>query len=246
MTASPHTLPSTAEVGAVTTLALDDPPADLAAAVAVAVDQLRPGDGARLLAVNGTDVDASTPVRALDALVTRRRVESDAVHVHQDVRATGADGTLAYRVALRWSVPGDDATLSARQLAVGDVASVEWGKRLADRLAADDGFVSSVSTFDGTIGIVSGDEQVRFRIYRGRIIETARKSLDGATFDITADERTWVELLLGEYDDYVRFAARGRFRILGSGFQYLRMTRTVRLMVAAARAMARENDADQR
>jgi hypothetical protein len=248
MTASPHTLPTRTalEVGAVTRLAVADPPSDLAAAVAVAVDQVRPDDGARLLAVTGSDVDPSARVRALDAMVTRRRVESDAVRIHHDVLATAEDGTVAYRVGLRWSVPGDDTTPSVRQLAVADIASVEWGRRLADRLAGDDGFVSSVSTFDGTIGLVSGDEQVRFRIYRGRIVETAHKSLDGSTFDITADERTWVELLLGEYDDYVRFAARGRFRVLGSGFQYLRMTRTVRLMVAAARAMARENDADQR
>jgi hypothetical protein len=245
MTASPHTLP-TVEVGAVTRLALDDPPSDLAATVTTAVEHLRPADGARLLGVTGTDVDASARVHELDAMVTRRRVESDAVLVHQDVRATSADGTVAHSVHLRWSVPCDDTTLSARRLAVADIGSVEWGRRLADRLATDDGFVSSVSTFDGTIGVVSGDEQVRFRIYRGRIIETARKALDGATFDLTTDERTWVELLLGEHDDYVRFAARGRFRILGSGFQYLRMTRTVRLMVTAARAMARENDADQR
>jgi hypothetical protein len=242
MTASPLTLP--AEVGAVTRLTMDDRPEDLAATIAGAVDALRPGDGARLLGVTGTDVDASVRVHDLDAMVTRRRVESDAVLLHHDVRATAADGTVAYRVHLRWAVPG--ASPSAGQLAVADIGSVAWGTQLADRLAADDGFVSSAATFDGTIGIVSGDEQVRFRIYRGRIIETARKSLDGPTFDLTADERTWVELLLGEHDDYVRFAARGRLRTLGSGFQYLRMTRTVRLMVTAARAMAREHDADQR
>jgi hypothetical protein len=174
-------------------------------------------------------------------MVTRLRVAGDQVQLHQDVRATAVDGGLVHRVGLRWALPADAVPTSA----VLDVGTVEWGTRLAERLASDKDFASSVSTFDGTIGIVSGDEQVRFRIYRGRIIETARKSLDGPTFDVTADERTWVELLRGQHDDYVRFAARGRFRILGSGFQYLRMTRTVRLMVAAARAMARENDADQ-
>jgi hypothetical protein len=209
---------------------------DIVAAMAAAVDRFRPADDARLLAVTGTDV-ADTEVTELDCMVTRHRADA----IHQDIRALAADGTVAHTIGLRWSVdttPGHPG--------IADVGSVDWGRRLAQRLADDAGFASSVSTFDGTIGFASGAEEVRFRIYRGRIIETARKSLDGTTFDVAADERTWVELLLGEHDDYVRFAARGRFRVLGSGFQYLRMTRTVRLMVAAARAMARENDADQR
>ena len=86
----------------------------------------------------------------------------------------------------------------------------------------------------------SGAAEVQLRVYRGRVLEAARKSLDGATFTISADELTWVELLTGEYDEYVRFAANGRFHILGSGFQYLRLTRTVRLLVDHARAMVRE------
>ncbi len=247
MTAS-HTLPAlSVEVGATTRLPVTEDPADVLATMTLAVDRCRPSDAARLVAVTGTDAaDVPTGVRELDAMVTRRRAAAHGLRVHQDVRATAADGSVVYRVGLVWAVPADNPPATARQLAVADIGSVEWGTRLAERLASDDAFASSVSTFDGTIGVVSGDEQVRLRIYRGRIIETARKSLDGATFDITADERTWVELLLGEHDDYVRFAARGRFRILGSGFQYLRMTRTVRLMVAAARAMAKEHDADQR
>ncbi|HEY3751124.1 MAG TPA: hypothetical protein VGL80_18195 [Pseudonocardiaceae bacterium] len=235
---------STVGVGVVTRVPVIAP--DIVAAMTAAVDRFRPAGNARLLAVAGTDI-ADGEVTELDGIVTRRRVESDSARIHQDVRATAADGSVVYTIRLQWSVADTDPG----HVGIADVGSVEWGKQLAARLSKDDGFVSSVSTFDGTIGIVSGDEQVRFRIYRGQIVETARKSLDGPTFDITADERTWVELLLGEYDDYVRLAARGRFRILGSGFQYLRMTRTVRLMVTAARAMAAEHmagehDADQR
>lgn len=245
MTAS-QTLPAlSTRVGALARLELTGAaPGDVLAAMTAAVRRLRPDGGARLVAVNGTDeIEAPTEVRELDAMVTRRRLGPDGVRLHQDVRATAADGSLVHRIGLRWSLPDVD---TAATPGVDDIGSVDWGQRLAERLEQDKEFGSSVSTFDGTIGFVSGDEQVRFRIYRGRIIETARKSLDGATFDVTADERTWVELLLAEHDDYVRFAAKGRFRIVGSGFQYLRMTRTVRLMVTAARAMAGESDADQR
>ncbi|HEX3789893.1 MAG TPA: hypothetical protein VHW44_18645 [Pseudonocardiaceae bacterium] len=235
------------EVGAGIRIAVTEAPTDVLGTLTVALDRLRPFPAARLLGVNGTDLaDVPTEVCELDALVTRRRIERDTLRLHQDVRALAADGALVHRAGLVWTAAATGSAPSARQLAVADIGSVDWGNRLAERLERDDRFASSVSTFDGSIGIVSGEEQVRFRIYRGRIIETARKSLDGATFDLTADERTWVELLLGEYDDYVRFAAKGRFRILGSGFQYLRMTRTVRLMVENCRAMVRENDADQR
>jgi hypothetical protein len=230
---------STLAVGVVTRVPVNAP--DIIATMTAAVDRFRPAENARLLVVAGTDI-ADGQVVELDGMVTRCRVESDSTRIHQDIWATAADGSVVHTIRLHWSV----ADTAAGHPGVADVGSVEWGKRLAERLSKDDGFISSVSTFDGTIGVVSGDEQVRFRIYRGRIVETARKALDGPTFDITADERTWVQLLLGEHDDYVRLAARGRFRILGSGFQYLRLTRTVRLMVAAARAMARESDADQR
>jgi hypothetical protein len=236
------------EVGASRTVDVTDSPADVLAVAALAAEAFRPADAARLLGVTGADHgDGADGVRALDGMTTRLRPAAGGLLLHQDVRVLGPDGAARQRIGLRWSLPGDLPAPSARQLAVGDVGSVEWGQRLAERLAADPEFSSSVATFDGTVGLVSGEEAVRFRIYRGRIVETAKKALDGPTFDVTAEERTWVELLLGEHDDYVRFAARGRFKILGSGFQYLRMTRTVRLAVSAARAMAKEDSgADER
>jgi hypothetical protein len=81
---------------------------------------------------------------------------------------------------------------------------------------------------------------VEFRIYRGSLIESGRKTLDGPTYTIEADALTWAELITGRYDDYVRLAAQSRFSVRGSGFQYLRLSKTTRIMIWHAREMRRE------
>jgi putative sterol carrier protein len=213
---------------------------DLTAAglVLAAADRLRPCADATLRGVEWSG--GSGVVSAVRATVTRRRVADGAGRLHQTLRLLGPEP--AGSALLAWSVEPAQHAPTARDLALDDIASVDWGRRLADRLDADPDFRSSASTFDGALGIRSGAAEVQLRLYRGRVVEAARKSLDGATFTISADELTWLELLTGEYDEYVRFAAAGRFRIVGSGFQYLRLTRTVRVLIGHARAMVAEVD----
>ena len=207
-------------------------------------DQLRPCAGAtrrgcRLDAATGSDgpVGEAALVRAT---VTRRRVDADTGEVHQTVQVLSEAGAVVHAGQLDWTVPLTAEDADVRPGPVDDIGSVAWGRALTERLGADPDFTSAVSTFDGTIAIAAGSAEVHWRIYRGAILETSRRSLDGATFTITADELTWLQLLTGEHDEYVRFAARGRFRVLGNGFQYLRLTRAVRVLVDRARAMAAE------
>jgi putative sterol carrier protein len=218
---------------------LDSPyDGDLNAAglVLAAAARLRPCADATLRGIEWSGgVGVTSAVRAT---VTRRRVSNGAGQLHQTLRLVGPE--RAGNALLAWSVEPAHHVPTPRDLALDDIAGVDWGRRLADRLDADPEFRSSASTFDGTIGIRAGASEVQLRIYRGRLVEAARKSLDGATFTIGADELTWLELLVGEHDEYVRFAAAGRFRIVGSGFQYLRMTRTVRVLIGHARAMVAE------
>jgi hypothetical protein len=210
---------------------------DLLATLSRAAELLRPTGEARLVAVRGAESGSAGPVHRVEATPVRARMEAEGLRLHHAVRLADEHDATVGEATLVWSAPGVTAAPPA---AVADIGTVAWGAALAEALGRDKEFGSSVSTFDGTIGMAAGEDRVAFRIYRGAIIETARKSLDGNTFELTADELTWVRLLLGEHDDYVRLAARGRFRVLGSGFQYLRMTRTVRLMVSAARALARD------
>jgi len=180
-----------------------------------------------------------------EATVTRRRFDSHGdgdVLIDQDVRLTDDGGDLVRQASASWCA--SRASVPAPDPATDEIASPAWGEALAVRLGSDPAFTSSVSTFDGSIGLASrssaGLAVVEFRIYRGTIIETGRKSLDGATYAVEADALTWAELITGRHDDYVRFAARGLFTVRGSGFQYLRLTKTMRIMVWHARKMGQE------
>jgi hypothetical protein len=211
---------------------------------------LPPAPGARLVGLTWAGKSDARPlgggeVLLPEAIITRRRFDSSGdgdVLIDQDVRLTDDGGELVRQAQASWcagraSVPGPD-------LATDEIASPAWGAALAARLGGDPAFASSVSTFDGSIGLASrssaGLVAVEFRIYRGAIIETGRKTLDGATYAVEADALTWAELITGRYDDYVRCAARGLFTVRGSGFQYLRLTKTMRIMVWHARTMRQE------
>ena len=164
------------------------------------------------------------------------------VIVDQHVRLTDGSGETAGEAQTSWLA--DRASLPAPDLATDEIGSPDWGAALAERLSADQAFASSASTFDGSIGVASRSggnvTSVEVRIYRGAIIESGRKTLDGPTYVLEADALTWAELITGRYDNYVRIAAQGRFTIRGSGFQYLRLTKTTRLMIWHAREMRRE------
>jgi hypothetical protein len=247
--ADDHRPPPPGTVGSM--LSVDCPPLgpDWLSALAGRVERFRPHPRARLIGLRGGDVDDQAAGRptvdgpeSVAATLTGRHfdAESGEVTLDQQLRGDGAYGPA--RVELSWRLPA--AGQPEPDPSTDEIGSPAWGALLAASLAADPEFASSTATLDGSIGIVSrtpaGPSAVEFRIYRGKIIEHGRKSLDGATFAIEADALTWAELVTGRYDDYVRFAARGRFTIRGSGFHYLRLNRTVRIMVHHARAMRQD------
>ena len=163
--------------------------------------------------------------------------------VHQDVRLLDADGRVVEAARVVWAAPAatdvqDDE--SAARVA-WDVGTVAWGKHLAAGLATNDDFASAVETFDGSVGIRAGEEQVEFRIYRGKVIEVARKSAEGPTFTIAGNERAWVALLSSPKNDLVARLGRNEFRSSGNNYQYLRIFRAIMLMVDEAQlAVAKE------
>ena len=160
--------------------------------------------------------------------------------MHQDVRLLDSDGQVVESARVTWDVPAasdvqDDE--SAPRVA-WDVGTVAWGKHLAAGLAANEDFASAVETFDGSVGIRAGEEQVEFRIYRGKVIEVARKSAEGPTFTITGSERAWVDLLASPKNDFVKRLGRNDFRSSGNNYQYLRIFRAIMLMVDEAQLAA--------
>jgi len=119
-------------------------------------------------------------------------------------------------------------------------ATVPWGRALAHRLEADERFRSATGSWDGTVGLRCGAREVQFRIYRSRIIEVTRRTPLGATFTVGASELTWTDLLTGGRNDFLQRAMRGQFEVAGNGYEYLRLTKVLNLIVDQARTLAEE------
>ena len=80
-----------------------------------------------------------------------------------------------------------------------------------------------------------GDEEVRFRVFKGKVLEAGARSPNGPAFTLAADEPTWAELFTGPSSTLMQFALRGRFRVHGFAHEYLRLTKALTLTVEAAR-----------
>jgi acyl dehydratase/putative sterol carrier protein len=169
--------------------------------------------------------------------ITRKRLSGTpgrgVIHRHVVLRnqdgAVVQEGTSALLAAARGTEDVSDA------LQFGTAA---WGTALIPFLEADPEFGAAIASYDGTIGLAAGAEEVHFRIYRGRVIEAARRSLRGADFTLVAPEHIWAELILGSSNDFMKRAMQGQFSVRGNGAEYLRMTKALVLIVEAARAAA--------
>lgn len=181
-------------------------------------------------------------VRA-ESLITRVQQSGSGAAVHRHIRlldeadAVRAEGTETWRLA--------DAS-AARADAATDFCSPRWGELLSGCLTEDPDFESSLSTWDGTIGLRCVDggpadaRELHLRIYRGQIIDVTRRVPHGATFTFVAPAHTWVELMLGERNDFMRRAISGEFSSTGDGYEYLRLTKPLNLIIAHGRAIAKE------
>jgi acyl dehydratase len=164
-----------------------------------------------------------------------RRGDRGVVTRHMALRDTAGtvvqEGTTAVLLAARG--PGADP--------VGrDFGTVAWGEALAAQLAEDPTFRESLASWDGTVGLRAGEHEVHLRVYRGAVIEVSGRAALGATFTVEADELTWTELVTAPTNEFVRRGMEGQFTVRGNGYEYLRLTRALTLVVDAARAIATE------
>lgn len=116
--------------------------------------------------------------------------------------------------------------------------TVAWGEALVAHLAP--GFAESLATWDGTIGLRAGTDEVHLRVYRGAVIEVTGRAPHGATFTLEADEVTWTELVETDHNEFMRYAMSGRLAARGDGYEYLRLTSALSSVVDAARCIAEE------
>ncbi|GAA4233685.1 hypothetical protein GCM10022254_36690 [Actinomadura meridiana] len=208
------------------------------------LEQVRPPGAAELVALHwdreGPPPDAGSV--HLEATVTRRVPGGGRAHatIHQSVHVVDDDDRVRSRTSVAWRLPVALTPSAAAEWEAADFASVRWGQRLRDGLTDDARFARATRGFDGTIAFEARDRQVHFRIYRGAVIDVARKSLDGATFTVEGTDLAWVELLAADSNDFVRRTSDGRFRVRGSGYQYLRMIKAIMIMIDHARELARD------
>jgi putative sterol carrier protein len=114
-----------------------------------------------------------------------------------------------------------------------------WGEALSRRLADCPDFTAATATWDGSIGLRSGGDQVQLRIYRGRVIEVAPRTPLGATFTLEAAEHVWTDLMTGESNDFFRRAmSGGSFTVTGNVHEYLRMSKALMALIDTARELA--------
>lgn len=115
-----------------------------------------------------------------------------------------------------------------------------WATALAERLGADDAFQRATATWDGAFALACGEDEVQFRVFRGKLLEAGARTPNGPAFTVAADDLIWTELFTGATDSFMQRAMQGQFSIRGSSYDYLRLTKAVSLALAAARAMFHE------
>ncbi|MFC9363230.1 hypothetical protein ACFTZB_42530 [Rhodococcus sp. NPDC057014] len=178
----------------------------------------------------------------VESVVTRVEQSADGIIIDRHVRLVDHGGSVREQGIETWRLP-DPA--GVRYDPAVDFCTPAWGEVLRESLSADPAFASALATWDGTVGLrctdaSGGAREVHLRIYRGRIIDVARRVPGGATFTLVIPAVTWVDLVVAEHNDFMRRAISGEFSSSGDGYEYLRLTKPLDIVIAHARAAARE------
>jgi hypothetical protein len=185
-----------------------------------------------------------TAVRA-ESLITRVQ-STDTATVQRRIALLDDAGTLRAEGTEIWRLPN---TATVHVDAATDFCTPQWGELLRESLATEPDFASALATWDGTIGLRCVDcgpsaRELHLRIYRGQIIDVTRRALGGATFTFVAAAHTWSDLMLAERNDFMRRAISGEFASSGNGYEYLRLTKPLNLIIARGRAIAAQRAAE--
>lgn len=203
-----------------------------------------PGSKLRVLATQWRDVsgDVGAAVEATFTVTRCRRVPDEgAGSVQWHAQAHGEQGRVVHEGTVTVLLParsGSDGSADPVGLAF---CTPSWGEALARRLADDRAFSGSTATWDGSIGLRSGGDQIQLRVYRGRVLEVAARTPQGATFTLEAPDDVWTGLVTGPSNDFFRRAMSGdSFTVTGNAYEYLRMSKALVALIDAARDLATE------
>lgn len=117
--------------------------------------------------------------------------------------------------------------------------SPEWTTAIAEQLHADRRFASALATWDGGFALRSDDgSSAAFRVYQGTVIDSGRRIGGDTAFTLTVPQGSWARMIAAERNTFMDEAMVGAFRVDGSGYDYLRLTKALSYVVDAARAVA--------
>jgi acyl dehydratase len=118
-----------------------------------------------------------------------------------------------------------------------------WAVQLAQRLDASEMFRSATATWDGAFALACDDDEVQFRIFKGKVLEAGARSPNGPAFTLVADALTWTELFTAGSNELMQRAMQGQFSVRGSAYEYLRLTKALSALVDAAQELFHEGGA---
>jgi acyl dehydratase len=112
-----------------------------------------------------------------------------------------------------------------------------WVNLLAQSLEKDETFATATSSFDGSIVFNFGETSLGLRIYRGRVIDSGRAVVSSATFAISAPFAVWLKFAKRPRNEFISFAMADQFKVRGSTYDYLRMTRALMVITDHVRGL---------
>ncbi|AMY20376.1 MULTISPECIES: hypothetical protein [Nocardiaceae] len=201
-----------------------------------------PPAGARVVAshwVSGTEPESiGTGTIGATTLITRVRAGAT---VDRTVTLVGPSGSVVARgqQTLQWPT-------SLTPSPTTDFCTTAWAQLVRESLAADPDFTLPLSTWDGSIALrcndIDGAREVQLRIYRGSVIDVAARTPAGATFTFVATAEQWCDIAFAPRDDFLRRAIAGEYSSAGNGYEYVRLTRALSVIVSHVRALVGRRD----
>ncbi|MFF2317881.1 MaoC family dehydratase [Arthrobacter sp. NPDC058097] len=173
-----------------------------------------------------------------ETLVTGWRRTSDPSRgiVHRSIRMLDSDGLVVQEGTAAVLVKAANA-LTTEDPSWALPLGLPWAAAVVAELEDSSAFHDAMQLFDGTIGLASEAADVQLRVYKGQVIDIAKRTPRGPTFTLRGEARSWCELLTGERNDFIVRANRGEFDVSGDAYTYLQLTKALHLIIDAGRAV---------
>ena len=124
---------------------------------------------------------------------------------------------------------------------MGSLFKQGWENHLKEQLNGSSDFQSGARWFDGSVLLGMGEEILWLKIYDGRVIDHKPHPTPlGFTFALKASEESWRALLQEDRNEILSYAGARKVTVEGNLLEFMRLTKTVILLVDGMRALFRD------